>query len=96
MKFKVSKEIEVKDPKITIKISSDNNWEPSISAVWTCPNCAGHGCNSFGNKNDPECKGGDRSLSLTGKELETSLNHSDLTSLRITIEDLARDLDINF
>lgn len=56
MKLTTSKEVEAANPRIIITINPENQ-KTQMVFEYTCPECAGHGCNRH-NLSNRECSGG--------------------------------------
>ena len=71
MKIKAIKEVEIKNPRITIRLDPDNN-QSLMTMEYTCQDCAGYGCRSHGGTGgNPDCRSGSCYLKLEPSQLNT-------------------------
>lgn len=87
MKLVFKQEIEIKDPSFQIALNPVDGWKPRISVSWTCPDCAGHGCNRH-NMNNRDCNGGGISKTLLIEDLKDLLSPESLQVLRGVISEM--------
>ena len=57
MELTIVKKVKADGARITYVIRPDSG-ETLFTLSYTCPDCAGYGCNNHGNVNNRECSGG--------------------------------------
>lgn len=86
MELTVVKKVKAEGARIHISFDPES---PTIvmTLEYTCPKCAGWGCNKHSQNND-ECKGGQVQQKLNPESLDQIFNDSQLLQIKATIQNL--------
>lgn len=89
MKLQITKTINADTPIIELKIYPDNpeGNRFSLTLSYTCPECAGRGCNNH-NQNNPECFNGSINQKLDPNTINLVFENEDLKKIRDLFQDL--------